>query len=392
MSAANHKAGEGARSPFEVPADGWLAIAKRVWAEIGRDNVGLVAAGIAFYAFAAIVPSLAAIVLSYGLIADAATVQRDLEALFATLPRDAAAIIGDQLVGVVTTSSGKQGLGLVVALGIALYGATKGASAIVTGLNVAYNEAETRGFVRLNLLYFAIVLGGVAMAMIAIAKTTLFGFLEALMPNAPDIVTAAIRVIGFSILAALVVTAAACLYRFAPARKKPAWVWLSPGSLMATALWLAGTIGFGIYVANWGNYGATYGSLSAVIVMLTWLWLSAFVFLLGAEINSELERQVEGEASAADVAESTEQTEPLTVPNSELPVATVTGMGLPPVAFAAASGGVALLRRGRSGSGIALIAVATLIAWRQGTKKIWSQRDQAARGSFGDSQDNSRKA
>lgn len=369
MSAADHKAGEGARSPFDVPADGWLAIGKRVWAELGRDNVGLVAAGIAFYAFAAIVPSLAAIVLSYGLIADAQTVQRDLEALFTTLPRDAATIIGDQLVGVVTTSSGKQGLGLAVALGMAMYGATKGASAIVTGLNVAYNEAETRGFIRLNLLHFAIVLGGVAMAIIAVAKTTLFGFLEELMPDAPGIVTSAIRVIGFGILAALVVTAAACLYRFAPARNKPAWVWLSPGSLIATALWLAGTIGFSIYVANWGNYGATYGSLSAVIVMLTWLWLSAFVFLLGAEINSELERQVEGEASTKDVTQPTEQTEPLTVPNPGLPVATFAGLGAPPVALAAASGAVALLRRGRSSSGIALIAIATFIAWRQGAKK-----------------------
>lgn len=368
MSAADNSAGEGARSPFEVPADGWRAVAKRVWAEIGRDNVGLVAAGIAFYAFAAIVPSLAAIVLSYGLIADAATVQRDLEALFATLPRDAAAIIGDQLVGVVTTSSGKQGLGLVVALGIALYGATKGASAIVTGLNVAYNEAETRGFVRLNLLHFAIVLGGVAMAMIAIAKTTLFGFLEALMPDAPGVVTIVIRVIGFGMLAALVVTAAACLYRFAPARKKPAWVWLSPGSLIATALWLAGTIGFGIYVTNWGNYGATYGSLSAVIVMLTWLWLSAFVFLLGAEINSELERQVDGEASTKDVAEPPVKVASFKEPNPQLPVATIAGLGLPPVALAAASGGAALLRRGRSSSGLALIAIATLIAWRQGAK------------------------
>lgn len=373
MITANHRAGAGARSPFDVPAEGWVAIARRVWAQIGDDNVGLVAAGIAFYAFAAIVPSLAAVVLSYGLIADAATVQRDLETLFATLPRDAAAIVSDQLVGVVETSSEKQGLGLAVALGIALYGATKGASAIVTGLNVAYNEAETRSFLRIRTLHLAIVIGGIGLAMLAVVKTTLFGFLEALIPDAPDVVSIAIRVIGFAVLAALVVTASACLYRFAPARRKPAWVWLSPGSLIATLLWLGGTLGFGIYVSNWGNYGATYGSLSAVIVMLTWLWLSAFVFLLGAELNSELERQVDGDATPiatfdAGAPECIEPNSPQRS-NSSLPVAAAAGLGTRPAILLAMSGGVALLHRGRRTGGLALIAVATVLTWNRGRKK-----------------------
>ncbi|GAA3263214.1 hypothetical protein GCM10020258_28360 [Sphingomonas yabuuchiae] len=107
-----------------------------------------------------------------------------------------------------------------------------------------------------------------------------------------------IRIAGYLVLALLVVTASAVLFRYGPDNRQPRWVWLSPGSIGATLLWLAGTAAFGFYVSRFGNYGATYGSLSAVIVTLTWLWLTAYVFLLGAELNAELERQVEGEPVA----------------------------------------------------------------------------------------------
>ena len=299
MTIGNDRAGAGAPSPFAIPAEGWLAVLRRTWEETGRDNIGLIAAGIAFYAFAAIVPLLGAVVLSYGLFADPETVRSNVEHVFAAVPREAAAIITEQLVTVVETSKNKQGFGLALAILLAFYGATKGASAIVTALNVAYGETERRGFIRVNLLYFALVAGGVSLIFLAIASTTLLSFLGSLIPGAPGAVLALIRIAGYAILAALVITAAAALYRFGPDHSKPSWVWLSPGSLAATVLWLGGTAGFGVYVSNFGNYGATYGSLSAVIVMLTWLWLSAFVFLLGAEMNAELERQVEGKGAVA---------------------------------------------------------------------------------------------
>ena len=95
-------------------------------------------------------------------------------------------------------------------------------------------------------------------------------------------------------------TAAAVLFRFGPDHPTPSWRWLSPGAVVATLLWLAGTTAFALYVSNFGDYGATYGSLSAVVVLLTWLWLSAYVFLLGAELNAELERQVAGDGAAAE--------------------------------------------------------------------------------------------
>ena len=195
MIQADHDAGEGARSPFQVPADGWLAVAKRTWTETGEDNIGLIAAGIAFYAFAAIVPLLGAIVLSYGLFADAATVQHNVEAVFAAVPREAATIITEQLLKVVDSSKDKQGLGLLLAIALAYYGATKGAGAIVTGVNVAYDARDQRGFVRSTVLNFAVVTGGVVLVMLAAAVTTLLAFLEGLIPGAPGIVLLAVRLL-----------------------------------------------------------------------------------------------------------------------------------------------------------------------------------------------------
>lgn len=275
---------------FATPRGGWWAVAKRTWAEMGDDNISLIAAGTAFYVFAAIIPLLGAIVLSYGLFADAQTVDSNIRALFGVLPHDAASLIGDQLATVTKSSGQSKGLGLVVALVLAIYGASKGASSVVTALNIAYEEKETRNFVVLTLLSMAMVIGTVLLAFAAVASTAALAFLESLMPNAPTAVLTLVRLAGYALTGVLAALAAAVLYRFGPDRKKAKWAWLTPGSVLATVLWLLGTVGFGLYVANFGNYGATYGSLSAVIVLLTWIWLSAYVFLLGAEFNSELER------------------------------------------------------------------------------------------------------
>lgn len=387
MLAADDGAGIGARSPFRIPREGWFAILKRTWAESGDDNISLIAAGVAFYAFSAIVPLLASVVLSYGLFAEGDTIQRNIESVFSVLPREAATIVTDQLLTVVKSSKDKQGLGLFVALAIALYGVTKGASAVTTGLNVAYDVKETRGFVKLNLLYFGIVLGGVVLIFLAMLVTAMLGFLAGLIPGAPAAVLTLIQVLGYLLLAGLVALAAAGLFYAGPALPQPRFIWLSPGSVGATALWLAGTTGFGIYAANFGNYGATYGSLSAVIVLLTWLWLSAYVFLLGAELNAELERQVEGTA-AADLPVSAPAVPAAAIAPPADPAAIAApaegGAAVQPRPTRApslASGGVtlatngvigatglALLRRNRP-VGFVAVGAAALLAWRKGARR-----------------------
>jgi len=283
--------GRHAEKPTQIPARGWKDIAVRSWKESSQDNVSLVAAGVAFYGFLAMVPLLAAFVLSYGLFAAPETVMAHIQGLFQILPREAASIIGEQLLSVTTSAASKTGLGLLVALGLALYGAMKGAAAMITALNIVYDEEETRGFIKKNLVALAVTVGAVLVGLIGVAAIGALALVDGLFPTAPAWLHTLIR-IGFWLLAALAASGAvATLYRYAPNRDEAKWRWLTPGSMVATVGWLLMTLGFGIYTANFGNYNATYGALGAVVVLLMWLYLSAYVLLLGAEFNAEMEHQ-----------------------------------------------------------------------------------------------------
>jgi len=282
---------ENATNPFTILRHDWRAVLKDTWAESSRDNVSLVAAGTAFWGFAALAPILAATVLTYGLFASAETVASNISALFRLLPRDAAELIADQLSGVVQTSADKKGFGLALALLISVYGGIQGALAIIGALNIAYEEEERRGWIRLYAVALAITVASVLLAISAALALALIAFVDSLMPGAPALVFTAMRAAGYVVLVLLAMTAAALLYRFAPHRTRPKWIWITPGSVAATLLWVGATTGFGLYAAHFGNYGATYGSLSAVVVLLFWLWISAYAFLLGGELNSQLERR-----------------------------------------------------------------------------------------------------
>lgn len=406
--------GSDADSPFAVPPQGWKEVLLRAWKEAGDDNLGLLASGVAFYGFLAMVPLLGSIVLSYGLVADPATVMANVRSLTAVMPAEAAKLIGEQLINVVTTSGGKKGFGLLLALGLALYGAMKGAGAIVTALNIAYEEKERRGFVRLNLVTLAITAGAVVLAIVAMLGIAALGNLQSLVPHAPGLVVALGKVMSYAVMGAVGAAAAATLYRYAPDRDEAKWVWLTPGSVGVTALWLVLTLGFGFYVASFGSYDATYGSLGAVVVLLTWLYLSAYILLLGAELNSELERQTAADttigtelplgqrgAAAADevagagvtgtagdpaIADDSEPTGPaaaavarddgvaastfgrdLIAARAASRAGPLTGMrrvGLVPTLLV--TGGLSLLRkRGRALPGLALVAAAAGLAWLQ---------------------------
>jgi len=274
-----------------MPRGGWKAVLVRTWAETSSDNVGLIAAGVAFYGFLALVPLLGAMVLSYGLVADPQTVIANVRELTSVMPADAARLVGEQLMTVVQSSDGKKGFGLLLALGLALFGARNGAGAVITALNIAYEEEEKRGFIKVNLLALGITAAAVVVALTATVAIAALGKLEDMMPGAPGVVVVIGKIGSYILLLAAGAGAAATLYRFGPSRSRPRWVWLTPGSLLAAGGWLLLSLGFGIYVANFGNYNATYGSLSAVVVMLTWLFLSSYILVFGAELNAELEHQ-----------------------------------------------------------------------------------------------------
>jgi membrane protein len=283
--------GHQAQSPAEMPHAAWKDIGKRTYKRVWDDNVGLVAAGVAFYSFFALLSLLGLIVLSYGFFADPMTVIEQMRALTAVLPTDVASIIGDQLMTAVKASQKAKGLGILLAFLIATYGGTNGASAIITALNIAYEEKEKRSLFRFYFLAVSMTLSALVLALMALAATAALAYLQQLLPEAPPVLVSLGKVAGYLLLTLVTAGIASILYRFGPSREDAQWKWITPGSLFAAVTWVLLTWLFGFYVANFTNYSASYGSLGAVVALLTWLYLSAYAFIVGAEINSEIEHQ-----------------------------------------------------------------------------------------------------
>jgi membrane protein len=283
--------GNHATSPWQIPRAGWKRIALRTWNQSWIDNAGLVAAGVAFYGFLAMVPLLAVIVLVYGFVAEPETVLRNMQAMMAVLPTDVAVLIGEQLMTAVETSEGRKGLAILAALGVALYGGTNAASAIILALNIAYQEKEKRTLLQFYKLALIMTVGALLLVLVALAATTAIASLERLMPTSSAFLVTVGKLGSYVLLVFGAAAVAATLYRFGPSREEARWTWITPGSLFTAVGWLLLTLGFSFYITKVTDYGATYGSLGAMVALLTWLYLSAYVFVFGAELNSEIEHQ-----------------------------------------------------------------------------------------------------
>ncbi len=271
-----------------LPDIDWIEAGKQLWKESGDDHLALVASGIAFNAFLAFVPFLTSVVLTYGIVASPEQVASHISALTDVLPKQAAKIVGSELHHTVSRAGAANGLGLFVTLGISLYGALRGATGIISGLNIVFEVEESRSFLWQTLVAVAITLGLVVTFLFASAGISLVAFLTAIVPNIGGVVDSVIQ-IGYWIAAAAAVSVViALIYRYAPNRQDTAWQWLTAGSVVATGIWLVGTWVFGFYVRNFGSFGAIYGALGAIIIFLLWLYISAYILLLGAELNQVL--------------------------------------------------------------------------------------------------------
>jgi membrane protein len=290
-----------------MPAAGWKQIAARTWRQTWLDNVGLVAAGVAFYGFLALVPLLGLIVLAYGFVAEPQTVVSNMRALTTILPDDVALLIGQQLMAAVKSSEGTKGLGVLLALAFSLYGGCNGAGAVITALNIAYQEKEKRSLARFYLIALAMTLGAVVLALAALVATTAIGFLERLLPQASGAAVAVGKGAAYLALVVVATAVAATLYRYAPSREEARWQWITPGSLFTAVTWLLLTLLFGFYVTRVTDYEATYGALGTVIALLTWMYLSAYMFVIGAELNSEIEHQTARDSTTGEPKEMGER-------------------------------------------------------------------------------------
>ena len=292
---ANDDRGRGADTPQEIPAKGWKDIAKRTAKEVKQDQVPLLGAGVAFYILLSLFPAIIAGVSIYGLVADPQTVQDQIANLTNRLSPETAKLVGEQLKQVTSGAGGALGLATVVGILTALWSASSGMKALITGVNLAYDETETRKFVKLRGLALLLTLG--AMVLMGVALATIVGY-PPIADNLPTVLRWLVAIVRFVILGGLLVVGLAVLYRYAPDRDKPKWTWASWGSGIATLLWVLATIGFSLYANFFGNYNKTYGALAGVIILMFWLFLSAFVVLVGAELNTEMELQTAKDTTA----------------------------------------------------------------------------------------------
>jgi membrane protein len=280
--------GEEAEKPQQIPAKGWLQIAKRGWAEAKADQVPLMSAGMAYYAFLAIFPAIIAAVLLYGFFADPATINAQLDALGTAIPADIKKTISDQIT--LAAGNGKVGFGAVVAIVIALFSASGGMSNMMTAINIAYDEDETRGFVKKRGIALLLTIGAIVFFLIVISLVgvlpVLLGFL-----GTNGFVLFLIQAARWLLIAVVVTVALAVLYRVAPDRDAPKIRWVSVGAAIATLLWIVASVGFSIYVTQFGSYAKTYGAIAGIVILLLWLFITSYAILLGAEINAESEQQ-----------------------------------------------------------------------------------------------------
>lgn len=279
-----------AAQPQEIPARGWRDILLRVYGRIGEDNLSLVAAGIAFYGLLALFPALAAAVSIYGLVSDPAQVEQQFGAVGGVLPQEAQGLVAGQLHRIASTSSQALGWGLFGGLALALWSAAAGVKALMTALNVTYDEPERRGFLRFNATALLLTLGAIVFALISLA---LIVALPALLGNLGlgEVARVAVSALRWPLLAAAVLVGLAVLYRYGPSRDRARWQWVSGGAAIATVLWLVVSGLFSFYVSNFAGYNETYGSLGAVVILLMWFYLTAFIVLLGGALNAEMEHQ-----------------------------------------------------------------------------------------------------
>jgi membrane protein len=297
-SAAN-ESGRGRQSsgPSEIPAPGWRDILLRTKQQIARDHVALVAAGLAFYTLLSIFPAIAAIVSVYGLVADSSEVQAHFLAVASLVPEQARALLADQMTRVAGGNTGTLSLAVLVSLVLALWGASRGTQAFMMAMNVAYNEREKRGIVKQNLIALTICL--LLFSTVALVATVFVpAMVASLGIEGPR--GWLLTLLRWPLLAFCFMVALAVLYRLAPSRNDAKWRWVTPGSVIAVVLWLIASIAFSFYIGNFTNYNQTYGSLGAVIGVLMWFWVSAFVVILGAEVNAEIERQTRCDSTQGD--------------------------------------------------------------------------------------------
>jgi len=282
--------GRYASSPSEILPKGWKEILLRVSKNVSKHRILALAAGMTYYSILAIFPAIAAVVAMYGLFSDPTTIARHLDQFGGFLPGGAIDVAREQLTRVASKGSQTLGLTFLIGLATSLWSANAAMKSLFDTLNIVHGEEDSRSFIRLNALSLAFTVGGVLFMLAAlgsiVAVPVILSYVG--LSEGGDLL---LRVGRWPAMFLILTIVLAVIYRYGPDREVPRWRWITWGSAMAALLWIAVSGLFSWYAASFGKFNETYGSLGAVIGLMTWLWISAIVILLGAEIDAEMEHQ-----------------------------------------------------------------------------------------------------
>jgi membrane protein len=279
-----------AEVPESIPGKGLRDVFWRVLHEVSEDRVTLVAGGVTFYLLLALFPALAALVSLYGLVADPVTISENLGKLAGMLPPGAFDMFADQIKSLAEKRDSSLGLTFFFGLAVALWSTHNGTLAIFDAMNIAYDEQEKRGVIKLNLVAFCFTICGMLAAMLMIG-------LVALLPTVlsyiwlDQVKENALLLLRWPIVLMVVAVAVLAIYRVGPSREPPRLRWITWGALLTMIGLIAMSLGLSYYLSHFANYNATYGTLGALMGFLVWTWLSVTILIIGGELNAELEHQ-----------------------------------------------------------------------------------------------------
>ncbi len=279
-----------ARSPREIPIRGWWDISKRVYHNLSQDNLSFVAAGVAFYALLAIFPALAATVSIYAYFASPADIHEQLNKVISILPVSSREILLSQVSDITQQSQKVLSISAIGTLLLAIWSSSKGCQALITACNITYHQTNKRQFFMALLVRLLFSLGAIVVALMALL---IIGILPIVLNvvGLTELIDYLIQLITWPLLAIIFNCALAFLFRYAPHRTPAKWCWITPGSILATFMWIIASIGFSYYVSQFASYNETYGSLGGVVIMLMWLYISAYIIIFGAAVNASTEQQ-----------------------------------------------------------------------------------------------------
>ncbi len=297
--AAEQGRGRDAHWPSAIPWKGWKDILWRVWREIGEDRISLVAAGVTFYLLLALFPALAAFVSLYGFVADPASIADHISYLAGFLPSGGVSIISDQLHALVSQDKGALSFSFIIGFLAAFWSANNGIKALFEAMNIAYEETEKRGFIRLNVLSIAFTFAAMLVGILLIVSVGVIPAILAFL-HLGEAENYLLLLLRWPIMLVAIAAAISLVYRYGPSRESARWRWIGWGGAIATIAWLLASFGFSFYLQHFANYNAMYGSLGAVIGFMVWTWISVLILLVGAEFNAEIEHQTARDTTTGD--------------------------------------------------------------------------------------------